>query len=1020
MLREAVKSGACELDLSPFADVLSEIPPELGRLGQLRSLSLRNCAQIRVFGRLAELTALESLDLGCDEPWAKAGARGQIADLSPLALLTALRSLDLSGCKQVRDLGPLAGLTALQSLDLSWCHYIAGLSPLAGLTALQSLNLEASCHLIAEFSPLAGLTALQSLNLWGCRQISELSPLAGLTSLQSLDLDGCEQIADLSPLAGLTALQSLTLEGCRQISDLSPLAGLTALQSLNLEWCDQIAELSPLAALSSLGQLDLSWCGRKRALRFADIEPLVATLDRLWLYDSRFLDLPPEVCGNQSNDDVLPQVRAHLADLRAGADANNEVKVLLLGNGRVGKSQLCLRLRGREFRPDLSSTHGIQVHEHSIPLEGFEKSVQLNYWDFGGQEIYHGAHALFLQGAVVVLLLWNPELELAAAQATDSAERQRPLSYWLDYLNAFATPGGRVLLIQSQCDRPEQRTDAPLTDDAYPIRARMEASALTGLGLDLVRAQLKEAVRDTLSLRPPAPIGANRARVRDRLRKLLAAEQELPAEERRHRLMSRERFEEICRECGGVSDSEALLEFLHNSGVIFYRRGLLNGSLVLDQNWALESLYMLFDRSRALPMLRGYGRFSREDLELVGWQKHSREEQRVFLGMMESCGICFRYRELGEDEWEYIAPELLPRASAARRELLLGRVPAGAPDAEARASYGFLHEGLLRNFFSRIGQQAGDAPVYWKYGCWFYESRTDSRVLVEAKWQEEAAEAGPGALEFRAWGPRAADLITPLLEELKRMPLGRAPEIAWSGARSPAVEEPRGLMGDVREAPGIESLKPALPPGGSSGARQVYISYAWGDEETDAGRERGKVVEELCAALKADGWKVVRDCEQLTYGDSISAFMRELSAADRIVVVLSEKYLKSAFCMTELNEIFKNTGGQMAGFLRHVVPVSLKDARIGDLVARAECSEYWQQEALRLKPHVAHLGGDSFRKYKQMNVWSYQVGDLLDWIGDTLHPQGIAAIQRNHFAALKSMLRTAAGGSEQAAGVGRH
>jgi internalin A len=56
------------------------------------------------------------------------------------------------------------------------------------------------------------------------------------------------------------------------------------------------------------------------------------------------------------------------------------------------------------------------------------------------------------------------------------------------------------------------------------------------------------------------------------------------------------------------------------------------------------------------------------------------EEQKVFLGMMESCGICFRVRELphasqGEQlawrdkEWEYLAPELLPEWSDAQERL---------------------------------------------------------------------------------------------------------------------------------------------------------------------------------------------------------------------------------------------------------------------------------------------------------------------------------------------------------------
>ena len=39
---------------------------------------------------------------------------------------------------------------------------------------------------------------------------------------------------------------------------------------------------------------------------------------------------------------------------------------MILGNGRVGKTQICRRLRGERFDEALPSTHGIQLS--SAPL----------------------------------------------------------------------------------------------------------------------------------------------------------------------------------------------------------------------------------------------------------------------------------------------------------------------------------------------------------------------------------------------------------------------------------------------------------------------------------------------------------------------------------------------------------------------------------------------------------------------------------------------------------------------------
>ena len=127
---------------------------------------------------------------------------------------------------------------------------------------------------------------------------------------------------------------------------------------------------------------------------------------------------------------------------------------------------------------------------------------------------------------------------------------------------------------------------------------------------------------------------------------MLEEDQKREPAKRQHRLLERAEFDRLCDEVGGVSDKDALLDFLHHNGVMFYRSGLFGDRIVLDQNWALEAIYSIFDREKILQLLRGYGRFSRADLEALIWSGFTPEEQKVFLGMMESCGICFRVREL--------------------------------------------------------------------------------------------------------------------------------------------------------------------------------------------------------------------------------------------------------------------------------------------------------------------------------------------------------------------------------------
>jgi internalin A len=190
------------------------------------------------------------------------------------------------------------------------------------------------------------------------------------------------------------------------------------------------------------------------------------------------------------------------------------------------------------------------------------------------------------------------------------------------------------------------------------------------------------------------------------------------------------------------------------------------------------AVYSIFFRDKCLKQLKKlHGRFSREDLELFIWSNFTPAEQKVFFGMMESCGICFKVRQLSDEKWEYIAPELLPEWSEAQESSLAGRIPKDHPMAEAEASYPFFHEGVLREYLSKIGHYAGDEAIYWKYGCWSYEEITDSRVLIEGRWDDAEREAGAGSIRLRAWGKNAETLIDPLLEALQSLPVGQPPEI---------------------------------------------------------------------------------------------------------------------------------------------------------------------------------------------------------------------------------------------------
>jgi len=375
---------------------------EEARRTQAESLDLGNLGLSEVPASLRDLPHLKVLSLS--SPF---GDNPEFTDLSPLAGLQGLQSLDLQFCEGVTDLAPLAGLQALQNLDLSGTD-VTDLAPLAGLQALQSLDLSGT--VVTDLQPLAGLQELQSLDLQYCTGVTDLEPLARLQGLQSLDLQFCMGVTDLEPLARLQGLQSLNLLGCQRVVDLAPLIGLQGLQSLNLQYCRGVP-----ATLLRI---------------FADHPRLTKLLA------NEAAGVPREILSRGANDNCLPRLRTYFSELDLGAETENEVKVILLGNGRVGKTQLCRRFRGQPFDESVQSTHGVQIWRKELRIQtgGQEQAFQVNWWDFGGQDIYSATREH-------VSDLWSAPVNVGDGVNTAVGESRPSFNWHADTLLFGRAPG---------------------------------------------------------------------------------------------------------------------------------------------------------------------------------------------------------------------------------------------------------------------------------------------------------------------------------------------------------------------------------------------------------------------------------------------------------------------------------------------------------------------------------------------------------------------------------------------------
>jgi hypothetical protein len=146
-----------------------------------------------------------------------------------------------------------------------------------------------------------------------------------------------------------------------------------------------------------------------------------------------------------------------------------------------------------------------------------------------------------------------------------------------------------------------------------------------------------------------------------------------------------------------------------------------------------------------------------------------------------------------------------------------------------------------------------------------------------------------------------------------------------------------------------ENSKPCAPQTPNCLSAKGVIAYAWADS-TDP--KRATIVDQGCEEAEKRGTPIIRDKATLSVGDSISKFVRAIGEGDRIFVILSDKYLKSPFCMFELFEIWRNSRKDKAEFLRRVRIFTLDDAKIWKPVDRIRYGKYWKDQHEKLRKAV--------------------------------------------------------------------
>jgi len=204
----------------------------------------------------------------------------------------------------------------------------------------------------------------------------------------------------------------------------------------------------------------------------------------LALYDNPVASPPMEILkqGRQSALDWFEATRVKL----------NEIKIILIGDPKAGKTSLLRRLKDGSFDEKEVQTDGVNIEDIEFgKCETFKKQTSLHqltghFWDFGGQEIMNATHQFFLTSRSIYILVLD-----ARKDANVSAQ----IRQWIKRISAT---GGNspILIIANQIDVNAGfgfENERELQEEFPQVKYFIKASCKTRKNIDLIKPKLSDS-----------------------------------------------------------------------------------------------------------------------------------------------------------------------------------------------------------------------------------------------------------------------------------------------------------------------------------------------------------------------------------------------------------------------------------------------------------------------------------------------------------------------------------------------
>ncbi|MCC6461816.1 MAG: TIR domain-containing protein [Saprospiraceae bacterium] len=731
--------------------------------------------------------------------------RTKIQDVSQLNGAINLNFLNIES-SLICDIKPIANLFNLQCLNIS-TTIVRNLKPLSKLKNLKQLYLNDLGKQkkdvysvwqindgVKNINPLRNLKKLERLEIDGAKNLDDLSALKNMYELQHLSFSETA-VADLGPISSLIKLEYLCMKKTR-VKRLDPVSELINLKTLKFSETE-IFDLYPIEKINKIKEIeahttrveDLTPLEQKPDLHYVDIamtkvkdlSPLkniiinnkIPVIDKynsyLYGYNDEHTRLathqifvggcpievpPPEMIGYSY------LIEAYFAERSKQQFKNTEIKLFLLGNATTGKTTLSRYLREQIYALAQPTTHGIQNHRWQSPNG---REMEVNIWDFGGQEYYHATHRLFLSRNAVYALVWDAKTDKGGIEPTEIHYENDPQTYivplehfskawWLKNIHFNLSKYPRheregdapipVLLVQNKCasgkDYQEASVPREFEQEPYWLKpawtkhhldlaaaANEQANGVQGewtIRFKLFENELLKALESRMATYEFAIYHRD---IRDHVRALVSGE--TPRNE-----MSWTDFEALCLDIEPDAKMDLVQIYLRDiTGDILYfdQNERLKHRVFLRPDWVCNRIYTILSRK----VLEYQGLF---DLTWVREALQCEEQEALdFVELMREFHLVFAENdENGEPTGHYVAPQYLPNTCTKPDKLEAAIEYANLTHAFTLWFPDFLPKSHIARFVAYWGGKAKQR-LFWKNGLLFQTE--GCTILVERLTEED-------------------------------------------------------------------------------------------------------------------------------------------------------------------------------------------------------------------------------------------------------------------------------------------